>query len=219
VEQKDLNQLPLAQKEFIRPMKLTEDQGLILDEDKQLANLVRMNKGQASEAIELLKQLPKKPTAIPDTPVQAVETDADGSTKVDTESVAEKVPNGYFFIVDPTEKDPEKVEKFFRVNRGKEGTRWEGYVFLSAQASDDFYPVKDPGRREVIFQEILKDPTNAMNQYGLRIGRCGVCNRTLTDRHSILRGIGPICAARLEVEAAAPTEDQLDILRRLGLHD
>jgi hypothetical protein len=121
-------------------------------------------------------------------------------------------PQGYFFIVDPTESDPDKVEKFFRVRHGREDTRWEGYAFLDVQASDFFYPVRDPRRRSLIFAEILKDPVSAMNEYGMRLGRCGVCNRTLTDRHSILRGIGPICAERL-----GPTQEQSDLLKRLGL--
>src|SRR5215469_5913189 len=73
-------------------------------------------------------------------------------------------------------------------------------------------PFKDKEKREAIFKEIAKDPIKSMNEYGMRIGRCGVCGRTLTDRHSILRGIGPICAERL-----GPTTEQTETLRRLGL--
>jgi len=146
-------------------------------------NLDRLNGHQASNAIGALLALPKKPL------------DQTGeATKPES-----KPREGYFFIVDPTNGE----ERFFRVNYGKEGTRWEGYTFLDVQASDYFYPIKDAKHREAVFAEIMKDQVKAMNEYGLRLGRCGVCNRTLTDRHSILRGIGPICASRLE---ATPTQ-------------
>jgi hypothetical protein len=79
---------------------------------------------------------------------------------------------GYYFVVDPT-SNPAGKESFFRVSKPTDG-RWEGYTFLSIQASDDFYPIKDKQRREIIFSEILKDPINAMNEYGIRLGRCGV---------------------------------------------
>ena len=122
-----------------------------------------------------------------------------------------KVPDpGYYFVVDPTTNK----ESFFRVNKGKDGTRWEGYTFLSIQASDDFYPVRDKERRDKVFAAILVNPVQSMNEYGLRLGRCGVCNRTLTDRDSRLRGIGPICAARLD---SIPSDDDLDLLNQLGL--
>jgi len=157
-------------------------------------NLDRLNGHQASNAIGALLALPKKPL------------DQTGEA---TKPAPEAKPReGYFFIVDPTNNE----ERFFRVNYGKEGTRWEGYVFLDVQASDYFYPIKDRTHREAVFAEIKKDEVKAMNEYGLRLGRCGVCNRTLTDRHSILRGIGPICAAKL-----GPTTEQLamiDMIRK-----
>ena len=153
-----------------------------------------MTKTQASAAIQALLDCDWKPKENPAPDVPS----------------ADKVPEGYFFIVDPTDN----VEKFFRVQHGKENTKWAGYVFLHVQASDFLYPVKDRSHRESVFAEILKDPVKAMNEYGLRLGRCGVCNRTLTDRDSRLRGIGPICAAKLYSQ---PNEQELGILQQLGL--
>ena len=203
-DEKDLSGLPDAQREFLLPSPF--------DADKQEANLRRMNREQAHEAISLMLELPKLQVqtveAIPLTPVQAVET---GSVSVDKSQTRE----GYFFIIDPTNNE----ERFFKVKHGKEGTRWAGYTFLEVQASDYWYPVKNPKHRDAVLAEIDKDPITAMNEYGIRIGSCGVCGRTLTDRDSRLRGIGPVCAARLDMEAAAPTESQLDLLRKLGLHD
>ena len=194
VSQKDLVGVP-------ERCKLTQEQLTWLGThgDGESGELDRLSMESASFVIgELL--------ALNDKPVQ---------TKLQVE---EPVPDaGYYFINDPTRKDEEDnpIPSFFKVQKGKEGTRWEGYTFLEIQASDYFYPIKDIERRSLIFAEILKDPVNAMNEYGLRLGRCGVCNRTLTDRHSILRGIGPICAARLESQ---PTEEDLDMLRQLGFN-
>jgi|SRR5215472_9501925 len=230
LEKKDISSLPDAQREFLDTTEETLD-----------ANLRLMNKGQASACIKALlackfRSVDVAPPVveppkigeitgepdISDEPVEdeqtVIEVPIDDSEPAEVAPVqglgtkAPEVPAGYFFIIDPTESDPDKVEKFFRVRHGRTGTKWEGYAFLDVQASDFFYPVRDPKRRTLIFAEIMKDPVAAMNEYGMRLGRCGVCNRTLTDRHSILRGIGPICAERL-----GPTDEQTEVLRRLGL--
>jgi hypothetical protein len=42
--------------------------------------------------------------------------------------------------------------------------------------------------------ELVNDPKKAAEAYGLRTGECCICARTLTNKDSIERGIGPICA-------------------------
>ena len=199
---RNLAQLNDAQREFL------------LAEPSQLD---RLDKKQASNVIKALLECPKveavkieveqpRPLIAPDTstaPQQEVSKPSVPMAEINCD-----VEPGYFFIVDPTDGK----EKFFRVNKGKD--RWEGYTFLAVQASDFFYPIKSPEHRKAVLAEIAKDPVNAMNQYGIRLGRCGVCNRTLTDRDSILLGIGPICAARL---SAQPSESDLNLLAQLGL--
>jgi Family of unknown function (DUF6011) len=138
-------------------------------------NLPNLTKDQASRVIGALKDLPWKPKQ------QSL-----------TESEFGSIPAGYFFIVDPTDGE----EKFFKVDKPTEG-RWAGYTFLKVQAGSEFWPIKNKQHRDQVFAEIAKNPTEAMNEYGLRLGRCGVCNRVLTARDSRLRGIGPICASRL----------------------
>jgi len=198
-DQKDLSSLPDAQRSFLEPG----------DSFKLKSNLLRMNREQAAEAITLMLQLPNKHevNTLPPVPF----SQGGGGIDKSSQETVEMTPSpqaGYYFVIDPFDDK----EKFYRVQKGKENTRWEGYTFLHVQASDDFYPVKDKEKREAIFKEIAKDPIKSMNEYGMRIGRCGVCGRTLTDRHSILRGIGPICAAKL-----GPTQEQMDLLNRLGL--
>jgi hypothetical protein len=34
-------------------------------------------------------------------------------------------------------------------------------------------------------------------RYGKELGRCGICNRTLTNNDSIALGIGPVCAEKV----------------------
>lgn len=43
--------------------------------------------------------------------------------------------------------------------------------------------------------ELVNDPKKTAEAYGIASGKCCLCNRTLTDKESIARGIGPICAA------------------------
>jgi hypothetical protein len=61
------------------------------------------------------------------------------------------------------------------------------------QASDSLHRV--PGAAgQAIITKILVDPAEASRTYGRELGKCGVCNRTLTDEHSREHGIGPICS-------------------------
>jgi hypothetical protein len=83
--------------------------------------------------------------------------------------------------------------KFYKIDTPTEG-RWAGRTFVSVQASDELYPVRNRTAREEILAVIAVDPEAAMRRYGQEIGRCGHCNRTLTDETSRRNGIGPICA-------------------------
>lgn len=82
--------------------------------------------------------------------------------------------------------------RFYKVDTPTEG-RWAGHVFVDVQASDDEYPVRGAAR-SVVLAKIADDPAEASARYGREIGRCGICNRTLTDEESRARGIGPVCA-------------------------
>lgn len=82
--------------------------------------------------------------------------------------------------------------RFYRVDRPTAG-RWAGRTFLKVQSSDDFWPVRDTREVERVLLEIAMDPVAAGKRYGVEIGRCCRCNRTLTDDESRAAGIGPIC--------------------------
>lgn len=81
--------------------------------------------------------------------------------------------------------------RFYRVDRPTEG-RWAGYTFLKVQASDEWHPIKALDTKRTILTRIANDP-DAMARYGQEIGRCGRCNRTLTDEESRRIGMGPTC--------------------------
>jgi hypothetical protein len=147
--------------------------------------------------LDALKQLPNKPPAL--TTEQLELTVLEG-----------KVGKGHYFIIDPYDG----AEKFVKVDKPEAPSRWAGYTFISSQGGSFFYRVKDADHRKKILQAISVDPITAMNEYGIRLGVCGYCGRTLTARDSRLRGMGPICAARI---MGAPTQDQIDLLDRLGL--
>lgn len=63
------------------------------------------------------------------------------------------------------------------------------------QASDDLHPLAPAAARSVI-AAIAEDPEAASRLYGQQIGKCGRCNRTLTDEVSRAAGLGPVCASK-----------------------
>lgn len=100
------------------------------------------------------------------------------------------VPEGRYAI------DIDDTVKFYRVDRPTEG-RWAGFVFLKVQASDDYHPIRNTETKKRVLQAIMDaGPAEAARRYGIELGSCGVCGRTLTDEISRAYGIGPICRER-----------------------
>jgi hypothetical protein len=91
--------------------------------------------------------------------------------------------------------DGSDVVKFYRVKLVT-GGNWTGKVFVDAQASDEFYPVRNPDTLAWILAGILADPRAAETLYGTELGKCCRCNRTLTDETSRALGIGPECRSK-----------------------
>lgn len=88
--------------------------------------------------------------------------------------------------------DNDGVIKFYEVRNGTEGSKWEGYTFLDAVASDDRYPIKNRQNRDEILSLIAAAPLEAMKLYGREIGVCGHCGKALTSDWRKV-GIGPVC--------------------------
>lgn len=112
--------------------------------------------------------------------------------KEDNKGGYENIFSGYYAITDP--KDG--ILKFFRIKIPKDG-KWKNHIFLSIQASHDFFPIKNKEYRNIILNEIRKDPIGASQRYGRDIGSCGICGLTLTNEESRERGIGPYCWSKM----------------------
>jgi hypothetical protein len=100
------------------------------------------------------------------------------------------VPAGYYAV--PSGGHNDLV--FLRVDRPTEG-RWTGYTFLRTVVGG--HPDRRVPRAQVrgYLEAILQQgATKAAQTYGREIGRCGRCNRHLTDETSRARGLGPDCA-------------------------
>lgn len=104
-------------------------------------------------------------------------------------SVLPDVPEGRYAL------DEQGVVKFYVYSKPTEG-RWAGRAFLSSQASDTLYPIRNFDTKRLILAAIAADPKAASLRYGQELGVCGVCGRTLTDESSRSAGIGPICAEK-----------------------
>ena len=68
---------------------------------------------------------------------------------------------------------------------------------LYAQASDDFYRIATRKAQGEIIMTIAEDPEAATLLYGMELGVCGRCGKTLTSEWREL-GIGPVCAKKVD---------------------
>jgi len=119
----------------------------------------------------------------------------DGTTVVaaDVPSI-EKVPAGRYAVA--TEEGATNALAFYKVDRPTDG-RWAGYVFVKLIVSDDEQRMSKAAGNAILAKIAAVGAAEASATYGLEIGKCGVCGRTLTNDESRERGIGPVCAARL----------------------
>lgn len=134
---------------------------------------------QASAIIEWLLELPMRP----------------GRSRETTSEPTPDVPEGRFAL----RTDDDEQLRFYKVDRPTEG-RWAGYVFVSEIFGGGFgddgrrEPIRDRQRKSEVLNAILAvGPIKAAQCYGIELGHCGRCGRTLTDETSRAFGIGPDC--------------------------
>jgi hypothetical protein len=194
---------PVAKQEiFVKGWRITTGPGLITQKqadwivdiaetregvtDEMVRSLAErliqgFNRQAASDFIARYKDLPRKSADAART--EAIAPGADTTARPSTEP--SDVPAGRYAIVE------EGVTKFYRVSKGK--NQWAGRTFVNAQASDEQYPVRNPVKVVMILAAISEDLAGAATRYGLELGRCYRCGRTLTDETSRALGIGPEC--------------------------
>jgi hypothetical protein len=86
----------------------------------------------------------------------------------------------------------------YKVDYGKEGTRWAGFLFLNRISSDDLFPVKNPAAKAEIMAAIGADVEAAEILAALTLRRCRRCGRQLSDTKNPYfgQGLGPDCGSR-----------------------
>lgn len=102
------------------------------------------------------------------------------------------VPAGHYAI---TAKDGTHTV-FYRVDRPTSG-RWAGRTFVKLQLSDSYERVRYDHVAGILSRIREDGIESAMRRYGLELGRCGRCNRTLTNELSRQLGIGPVCRGEM----------------------
>lgn len=147
--------------------------GVVIGADALYGQIVAeksLPKKAASKLIDVMLDLPYSPK-----PVENLEK-------------FESVPDGRYAIDNASGKGD---TVFYKVYTRRNGSR--GIVL---QVSDTDVPVRSSDIAGIM-KRIGADVEGAFARYGLEIGACGVCGRTLTNEESRHRGIGPVCAEKM----------------------
>lgn len=111
-----------------------------------------------------------------------------------TAPATNEVPEGYYAV---TSLSGANDLDFFAVQKPTEG-KWAGYTFVKqvVGGKPEFRVARD---RVALVLKAIEDAGHdeAAKLYGQEIGRCGKCNRTLTDETSREIGLGPVCRESL----------------------
>ena len=84
---------------------------------------------------------------------------------------------------------------FYRVTERKGRFGGTPYLVMMRQSGDPYLFLNRSAATE-IYTLINANPKDAMRQYGIQLGHCGKCGKSLTDPESRRRGIGPDCWSR-----------------------
>ena len=148
--------------------------------------------GSPADAIEALNTLPnprKAASALIDTLKDLPRKAATTAPKAPTT----EVPQGHYAVPSLTGNND---LDFVRVDRPTEG-RWAGYVFVKRViGGHEDQRVRGAEAAKLLAAIEAEGAEAASIAYGRAIGRCGRCNRHLTDEASRAAGIGPDCAQK-----------------------
>lgn len=156
--------------------RILPDNWTVYSED----DLKHMERDDVSSAIVMLKSMARK----------------------DKDARASDVPAGRYALLREfgTNNNPDSAWSFYEVNKPTEG-KWKGYTFISLLIGSpgDYRRIKlNAMTRNVVLADIARNPRQASIDYGKQSGVCGVCHSPLTNKESLKRGIGPVCAAKME---------------------
>lgn len=144
----------------------------------------QLSKQEATELItHLIKDVPR--------PVASSQVRTGGLSKFG-------VPAGYYAVNSLTGNND---TDFFEVNVPEEG-KWKGYTFVSRVIGGrPSVRIKGPQANHALQEIVAVGINEAKQRYGREIGRCGECNRHLTDELSRRIGIGPVCRDKIAARA------------------
>lgn len=132
----------------------------------------------ASAAIDDLFKLPRK------------------STQTRTFEPLPEVHEGRYALDFGADHDGINQIRFYKVDRPTEG-RWAGRTFVKRLESDQEVRVSF-GETKDVLARIAANEQEAMERFGRETKTCGHCGRRLTNDESRDRGIGPVCAAKMD---------------------
>ena len=105
------------------------------------------------------------------------------------------VPEGRYAL--PTKEGAINEIAFYKVDRPTEG-RWAGSIFVKRLEGPNEIGLGKIASHAMITRIAEYGAAESMALYGHQIGRCGMCHLPLTNDESRARGIGPVCAAKLD---------------------
>jgi hypothetical protein len=156
------------------------------------------SKARASAWIEQLLSLPDKPREEEQPRQRDVRWDVANLANTGEEPMFAMLPSGGdgtvvvprgSYAIDTRNGQNELM--FISVWMNRDGTRWS----VKRYESDTLVSMPRSQQYDIL-DRIAQDPVGAAERYGLEIGKCGICHRTLTNDISRARGIGPVCAER-----------------------
>jgi hypothetical protein len=86
----------------------------------------------------------------------------------------------------------------YSIKYGREGTRWEGFLFLARISSDNEFPIKNRAEKARILEAIGANVEAASILAGITLRKCRRCGRTLSDTKNpyFLMALGPECGSK-----------------------
>jgi hypothetical protein len=164
---------------------------------KEDHDLRAMDKGEVSGLIGMLKLL-RRSDSVKDQPTWTMPS---GRYAIYFPG-ADDTPGAYSYVDRQDLAKPSYGQwQFYAVDKPTEG-RWKGYTFIKrliGGSQDGGYRKVDMTKesREAVLKAIEGDYKKAMLDFGLQSGSCGHCGRALSNKESLERGIGPICAGKM----------------------
>jgi hypothetical protein len=127
---------------------------------------------------------------------------------VDVRVILGRIPAGRYALDSAPDAQGATHTVFWHLDKPEDG-KWQGWAFLKVQRGPDtgrFSTIRPDGLASPaaasILEKIAIDPLAAAARYGHELGRCGICDRELTDETSRRLGVGPVCLKKFHSSPA-----------------